>query len=114
MKSFFLRDPLYKNIQLRDPVIIELINTKEFQRLRHISQLSGAKIIFPSATHTRFSHSLGTYHLINRVFQEAKIDQKISLKDKQLILIAGLLHDIGHGPFSHSFEKILSINSTST
>lgn len=106
----FIRDAIHKNININEPVIQELIASKEFQRLRWISQLGGAQVAFPSATHTRFTHSLGVYHLLNRVFDEVPGAQAISEKEKLVVKIAGLLHDIGHGPFSHTFEKVLNLN----
>lgn len=106
----FIRDAIHKNININEPVIQELIASKEFQRLRWISQLGGAQVAFPSATHTRFTHSLGVYHLLNRVFDEVPGAQAIREKEKLVVKIAGLLHDIGHGPFSHTFEKVLNLN----
>ncbi|MBE4704256.1 HD domain-containing protein [Spiroplasma platyhelix] len=106
----FIRDAIHKNININEPVIRELIASKEFQRLRWISQLAGAQVAFPSATHTRFTHSLGVYHVLNRVFSEVKGANLISDKEKLVVRIAGLLHDIGHGPFSHTFEKVLNLN----
>lgn len=107
--QYFIRDAIHKNININEPVIVELIATKEFQRLRWISQLGGAQIAFPSATHTRFTHSLGVYHVLSRVFNEVSDAKNISEKEKLVVKIAGLLHDIGHGPFSHAFEKVLNL-----
>lgn len=106
----FIRDAIHKNININEPVIKELIASKEFQRLRWISQLGGAQVAFPSATHTRFTHSLGVYHLLNRVFSEVPTAKVINEKEKLVVKIAGLLHDIGHGPFSHTFEKVLNLS----
>lgn len=105
MKPWIIRDNIYGNIIIEDEIIIKLINCKEFQRLRRILQLAGAQFVFPSATHTRFSHSIGVYHLINKIFEQPEF-KLLSSKEKLLTKIAGLLHDLGHGPFSHSFEKI--------
>lgn len=110
-KQVFIRDAVHKNINISEPVIKKLVECKEFQRLRWISQLGGAQIAFPSATHTRFGHSLGVYHILNRVLNEVTGSEQISKEAKINIKIAGLLHDIGHGPFSHSFEKILNLNN---
>lgn len=110
--QYFIRDAIHKNINVNEPVIKELIATKEFQRLRWISQLGGAQIAFPSATHTRFTHSLGVYHVLVRVFDEVSATEDISTKEKLIVKIAGLLHDIGHGPFSHAFEKVLNLKET--
>jgi len=108
--QYFIRDAIHKNININEPIIKELIASKEFQRLRGISQLAGAQVAFPSATHTRFTHSLGVYHVLNRVFAEVFGAKLISKKEQLIVKIAGLLHDIGHGPFSHTFEKILNLN----
>lgn len=110
-KQTFVRDAVHKNINISEPVIKALVECKEFQRLRWISQLGGVQIAFPSATHTRFSHSIGVYHILNRVLNEVSGCEQISNEEKINIKIAGLLHDIGHGPFSHSFEKILNLNN---
>ncbi|WP_308149957.1 HD domain-containing protein [Spiroplasma sp. AdecLV25b] len=112
-KQTFIRDAVHKNINISEPVIKALVGCKEFQRLRWISQLGGAQIAFPSATHTRFGHSLGVYHILNRVLNEVTGSEQISNEEKISIKIAGLLHDLGHGPFSHSFEKILNLNNVS-
>lgn len=107
--SQFIRDAIHKNININEPVVKDLIACKEFQRLRWISQLGGAQIAFPSATHTRFTHSLGVYHVLNRVFNEVSGADAIDAKEQLVVKIAGLLHDIGHGPFSHAFEKVLNL-----
>ncbi|MDQ7982911.1 MAG: HD domain-containing protein [Spiroplasma sp.] len=109
-QKVFIRDAIHKNINISEPIIKELINSREFQRLRWISQFGGAQIAFPSATHTRFTHSLGVYHVLNRVFEQVEGRQLINEKDQLIVKIAGLLHDLGHGPFSHSFEKITNFN----
>lgn len=90
---------------------LKLIDTPEFQRLRRIKQLSVANLLFPSADHTRFSHSLGTFHIMNSIimhFESKFLEMNIEInpKDKEIALAAALLHDIGHGPFSHAFEDI--------
>lgn len=112
-QQVFIRDAVHKNIDISELVIQELVNSKEFQRLRWISQLGGAQIAFPSATHTRYTHSLGVYHILTRVLNQVKGNDMVSDKEKLIIRIAGLLHDIGHGPFSHTFEKITNFNDNS-
>lgn len=105
-----IRDSVHGDITV-DKNIITIINTPEFQRLRRIKQLSVANMIFPSADHTRFSHSIGTYHVMKKIVthiqkQLSKINIEIDDRDKNLALVAALLHDVGHGPFSHAFEKV--------
>ncbi len=109
MSQWMVRDSIYGNINVQESVIIALINSKEFQRLRRILQLGGGQFVFPSAVHNRFSHSLGVYYLIDKIFKNSSFDN-VSNEEKTLTKIAGLLHDLGHGPFSHSFEKVSPIN----
>ena len=104
-------DPLHGYINLSTNAI-KIINTPEFQRLREIKQLGTTYLVFPSATHTRFEHSLGVYHLCNVLLEKItkkQPDLLINKKFIELIKIAGLVHDIGHGPFSHLYD-ICSIN----
>lgn len=108
--NFFIKDPIHKEINVKDKVIRELIKTKEFDRLKRIYQLGLAYKLFPSATHTRYAHCLGTYEVVSK-FTKAlrtnpKCKTKITDKEALTVSIAGLLHDIGHGPFSHVFEII--------
>lgn len=103
-----LNDPVYGFIQINDPLIFEIINHRYFQRLRRIKQMGLSELVFPSANHTRFQHAIGTMHLMQRAISclcEKDID--ISSAEEQGLLIAALLHDIGHGPFSHSTEYFL-------
>ncbi len=106
-----IRDSLHGDIKIEDPVAIALVDAPEFQRLRRIHQMSGASLVFPGATHSRFIHSLGVYQLVskilkNRSFKKANLNDR----DRQKIALAGLLHDIGHGPLSHTFEQIKVVN----
>jgi len=104
MKVF--RDLLYGEIQVSE-VAVGLIDTLEFQRLRSINQTGAAKFVFPSATTTRFEHSIGTYHLTGIFLLQLGIPE--TDRRHELIKIGGLMHDIGHGPFSHLFDhKCLS------
>jgi len=98
-----IKDPLYKNIVILNSDR-KYIDTYEFQRLRNIKQLSFVDFVFPSANHTRFSHSIGAYYLMRKVLKNSllKIDPQI----KKNLRLAALLHDIGHGPFSHLWEKV--------
>jgi len=101
-----IRDSIHGDIYVEDEAIYEIINTPEFQRLRRLSQLGGAQFAYPGATHTRFSHSLGVYYVIGEFLKNPYFAEATTEKEKLLVKIAGLLHDIGHGPFSHSFEGI--------
>ncbi|HXT14848.1 MAG TPA: HD domain-containing protein [Gemmatimonadaceae bacterium] len=103
-----IRDPLWNNIRL-DPLASELIDTPAFQRLRYVRQLGLAFLVYPGATHSRFEHALGTYHLARRtlgLFEEQSDFDAVGPEHCQLTRIAALLHDIGHYPFSHALEEI--------
>lgn len=115
-----IRDPIHDIIQFdkdSERLLLDLIDTQEFQRLRHIKQLGLASLTYPGAEHTRFAHSLGVTHLMKRF-----IDKIASLKgplekrcaeeiqdNRMLALVSALLHDIGHGPFSHALEKTTKV-----
>jgi HD superfamily phosphohydrolase len=108
MSIEIIRDPLWNNIRL-DPISSELIDTPAFQRLRYVRQLGLAFLVYPGATHSRFEHALGTYHLARRtlaLFEEQEEYQAIDRSECMLIRIAALLHDVGHYPFSHALEEI--------
>ena len=95
-----ISDPIYGIIKLSEPVI-SIVDTREFQRLRRIKQLGTVYLTYPGANHTRFEHSLGVYLL------SEKMGRKFGLEDNVLeVAIAGLLHDIGHGPYSHLIEEL--------
>ncbi|MFQ6071505.1 MAG: HD domain-containing protein [Methanosarcinales archaeon] len=98
-KPHVFRDPLHGYIDT-DEKVSEIIDTPWFQRLRRIKQLGFTYYVYPTAEHTRFSHSLGCYHVAKELSKKLKIDNKA-------ILYAALLHDIGHGPFSHMLEQLL-------
>lgn len=105
-KNYFqfktIRDPLYGFVDLSE-IELKLIDTQVFRRLLNIKQLSHAFLVYPTAIHTRFEHSLGVTHLANRVALQLEFDDE----QREIIRLAGLLHDIGHGPFSHLFEAVL-------
>lgn len=103
------RDPLYGYITVDYKIISDLIDTKELQRLRRIRQLAGVGMVFQTAEHSRFTHSLGAYHMANLVIKNVDGMNEISEYEQVLFLCAALLHDIGHGPFSHAFESVISI-----
>lgn len=103
-----IRDPLWNNIAV-DPLAMRLIDSPAFQRLRYVRQLGLAFLVYPGATHSRFEHALGTYHLARRAL--SLLDERGALRGihRHLCLtvrIAALLHDIGHYPFSHALEEI--------
>jgi HD superfamily phosphohydrolase len=103
-----VRDPLWNTIRL-DPTAVRIIDTPTFQRLRHIRQLGHAFLVYPGATHTRFDHALGVYHLARRTLQllgdRGELDSVDPLECR-LVPYAALLHDIGHYPFSHALEEL--------
>jgi len=108
-----IRDPIHDLItfDLEDPLddlAWELINSREFQRLRRVKQLGFSDFVFPGATHTRFSHCLGAFSIARKLLKIIEKKQSVTF-DKPKAFVAGiaaLLHDLGHGPFSHVFEGI--------
>ncbi len=105
-----LRDPIHGYIHVDLQIIWDCINAKEFQRLRRIHQLGGNFEVYHTAEHSRFAHSLGVYEIVRRMVSEVHaLSEQLSDYDKMTVMLAGLLHDIGHGPFSHAFEAISSI-----
>ena len=103
-----IRDPLWNNI-LVDEVTLRLIDTAAFQRLRYVRQLGLAHLVYPGATHTRFEHAVGAYHLSRRTIsllaERAELGS-IGADECGVVRAAALLHDIGHYPFSHALEEI--------
>lgn len=105
------KDPVHRYIHVRDKLIWDLIGTPEFQRLRRIRQLGTTYLTFHGAEHSRFNHSLGVYEIIRRMIDDVFIDREQWDNDERLLcLCAALLHDLGHGPFSHSFEKVFHLD----
>lgn len=98
-----IKDPLYKQIFVEERHK-KFMDSPEFQRLRYIKQTSFVDFVYPSANHTRFSHSLGAYHLMKKVLNNGLMN--IDEKTKENLCLAAMLHDIGHGPFSHFWEKV--------
>ena len=102
-----VRDPLWNNIGI-DAQALAVLDTTPFQRLRYVRQLGHAFLVYPGATHTRFEHALGTYHLARRalgVLQERGSLAAVATDEPAVIRLAALLHDIGHYPFSHALEE---------
>ncbi|KAL4653486.1 uncharacterized protein LOC142625204 [Castanea sativa] len=106
--SKHVHDNVHGNIYL-DPLCLKFIDTEQFQRLRELKQLGMAHLVYPGAVHSRFEHSLGVYWLAGEAVQKLKNYQGLELDidrfDIQTVKLAGLLHDVGHGPFSHLFER---------
>lgn len=113
-----LRDPVHGYIHIEDKVIFDILQSKEFQRMRRIKQLGPISYVFPGATHTRFEHNLGVYELIRRIcnifsknYPSREPDDGLwDDSNRLLVECAGLLHDIGHGPYSHTFEHLFGTN----
>jgi HD superfamily phosphohydrolase len=109
------RDPVHNIIPLRDDgaegrLMIRLIDTPEFQRLRRIKQLGLGLYTYQGAEHSRFTHSLGTLHLMTRILDQLSDRYQISAEDRAAAGAAALLHDLGHGPFSHAMERVLGVH----
>jgi len=97
-----IKDSVHDYISL-DPLAEALVDTPAFQRLRHIKQLSTVRLVYPSANHTRFEHSLGVYHLADRALNHLDIEDD----RREHVRAAALLHDIGHGPYGHQTEDLI-------
>lgn len=103
-----IRDPLWQHIYLSE-ALLELIDTHPFRQLSRIKQLGPAYLVYPGATHTRFSHSLGVFHLAKRMIRALLnygIDRQVTLEGVKAFLCAALLHDLGHFPYTHSFKEL--------
>uniref|UniRef100_A0A667ZLE3 HD domain-containing protein n=1 Tax=Myripristis murdjan TaxID=586833 RepID=A0A667ZLE3_9TELE len=99
-------DPIHGHMEIH-PLLVKFIDTPQFQRLRNIKQLGAAYYVYPGASHNRFEHSIGVAHLAGQFLQalrDRQPDLKISEEDIFCVQIAGLCHDLGHGPFSHLFD----------
>ncbi|WP_163969769.1 HD domain-containing protein [Oceanobacillus halotolerans] len=104
------KDPVHRYIHVKDQVIWDLIATPEFQRLRRIKQLGTSYLTFHGAEHSRFNHSLGVYEIVRRIIFNFQNRKHWNPDERLLCLCAALLHDLGHGPFSHSFEKVFKLD----
>ena len=108
MRFETLRDPLWNNIRV-DELTLELVDTEVFQRLRYVRQLGLAYLVYPGATHSRFEHALGTYHLARNTLSllaESDSEHRVEPEEESIVRAAALLHDVGHYPFSHALEEI--------
>ena len=115
MKTFpklkILNDPIYGFITIPNKLVFDLMEHKYFQRLRRITQMGFSYIVYPGAHHTRFHHALGAMFLMQKAVQTLQSkDVNISEKEEEALYVAILLHDIGHGPFSHAMENSIVEN----
>ncbi|XP_075255357.1 deoxynucleoside triphosphate triphosphohydrolase SAMHD1-like [Convolutriloba macropyga] len=116
MPSKTFNDPIYGPIDL-DRRLVKFIDTVQFQRLHHLRQLGVAFSVYPGASHTRFEHSVGTAHLAGELLKRLEdvaspaIKHVFNQKDVLCVKIAALLHDLGHGPFSHFWEHVISVHN---
>ncbi len=107
-KMKLINDPVYGLIHIRTPLIFDLIEHPLFQRLRRIKQTGLTHLVYPGSQHTRFHHALGAMHLMGMAIDELRSKQTdISEKEEEAALIAVLLHDIGHSPYSHALERLI-------
>jgi len=104
------KDPVHRYVRVQDQVIWDLIATPEFQRLRRVKQLGTTYLTFHGAEHSRFNHSLGVYEIVRRMINKMEEYHSWNKEERLVCLCAALLHDLGHGPFSHSFEKVLNLD----
>jgi uncharacterized protein len=104
-----INDPVYGFISINDSLILQIIAHPYYQRLRRIQQMAMAHLVYPGAVHTRLHHSLGAYHLMSMALDELlRKGIEITEEEQQAAKIAILLHDVGHGPFSHALEQVLA------
>lgn len=107
-KRKILNDPVYGFINIPSDLIFDLIEHPYFQRLRRIKQLGLTEFVYPGAVHTRFQHTLGAIHLVDTALSVLRSKGfEITREEEEAVTIAILLHDIGHGPFSHTLENVI-------
>src|SRR5438045_4779210 len=115
MPEKIIRDPVHDVIAFRlerplDALLFRLLNADEFQRLRRIRQLGMANLAYPGADHSRYSHSLGVMETARKIIAQLRRNFTIGEEDETVVLAASLLHDLGHGPFSHVFERVTGVH----
>ena len=103
LKRKIINDPVYGFISIRHAFILELIDHPWFQRLRRIAQWGLSHLVYPGALHNRFQHAIGAMHLMQNAIDELRLKGNVITDEEEVsLLCAILLHDIGHGPFSHA------------
>src|SRR3954464_1460684 len=115
MSEKIIRDPVHDVIAFRtnsptDALLFRLLNAAEFQRLRRIRQLGMAPLASPGADHSRYSHSLGVMQTARRIIEQLRRSFAVDEHEETVCLCASLLHDLGHGPFSHVFERVSGVH----
>ena len=115
MSEKLIRDPVHDCIAFRmeretDGLLFSLLNAVELQRLRRIRQLGMASLAYPGADHSRYSHSLGVMETARKILNQLGQSHYISEADRTVCLCAALLHDLGHGPLSHVFERVSGVH----
>ncbi|QOV88129.1 HD domain-containing protein [Humisphaera borealis] len=115
MREKIIRDPVHDVIAFRldrpvDALLFRLLNAAEFQRLRRIRQLGMASLAYPGADHSRYSHSLGVMETVRKMLGQLSLVTRIDPADEIVTVAAALLHDLGHGPFSHVFERVTGVH----
>ena len=107
-KKKIINDPVYGFISIPTALVFDIIEHPYFQRMRYIKQLGMTHLVYPGALHTRFHHALGAMHLMGMAVETLRNkDHEISDEEEEAVIIAILLHDIGHGPFSHALEEMI-------
>jgi hypothetical protein len=101
-----IKDPVHGYVYI-NTVEKDAVDSFPMQRLHRLRQLAGAEYVYPGANHTRFEHSIGTMHLAQKLTESPNISQHLTTEEAQMVRLAALLHDVGHGPFSHVFEHLL-------
>lgn len=108
MEEKIIRDPVHNYITIGEPWLLRLLDTPEIQRLRHIHQLGVSSFTYPGASHSRLSHTLGVLHLMQAAVERLGSRNELQKDDARALLATAVVHDVGHGPFSHVLEHALS------